>query len=80
MDSSLPGPTRGLSLLLYSQNNAWISKLTSLAYSETNPLLNSNGIRVTIHAPGTIPNVNDFGLDIKPGEATSISLQVGKNL
>ncbi len=78
MHTLLSGPDRGLSLLLYNQYNEYISKLTNLAYTSHNPLLSSNGVRVVIHAPGTIPNVNDLGTDVKSGEATSIALQVSR--
>ena len=37
---------------------------------------NTHGLRIVVHEPGTIPEVVDDGIDIKPGHSTSIALKM----
>ena len=76
--SSLAGPDYGLSLVLYSEALDLVLDTIHNEYGSMNPIGNTRGIRVVIHAPETFPNVKEEGTDISPGMSTSISLSISK--
>ena len=36
------------------------------------------GIRIVVHAPGTLPNINENGINILPGQSTSLRVAMNK--
>ena len=45
-------------------------------YDRFSNIGNTHGLRIVTHEPGTIPEVVDNGMDIKPGHSTSIGLKM----
>ncbi|XP_067675353.1 amiloride-sensitive sodium channel subunit gamma-like [Haliotis asinina] len=60
---SRTGPLFGLSLMLYADEEEYISSLGS-----------SVGFKVVVHSPNTMPFPEDDGFDISPGFATSVGV------
>ncbi|GFS20679.1 FMRFamide-gated Na+ channel [Elysia marginata] len=68
------GPENGLSLIIS------IEKFTPAhtvygVYNVDNNILHSAGVRVVVHAPGTMPSPVDHGFDIPPGYSSSVGLK-----
>lgn len=34
-----------------------------------------SGMRVVVHAPGTLPNINEDGTNVRPGQATELRIR-----
>ncbi len=66
----LVGPHNGLSLILRSEGNV------NFFYETMDKLQNVDSIKLAVHAPGTIPSMTNKGINLKPGESTSISLMM----
>ena len=56
----------GLELVLFlDQENYMLNKMTQ-----------SSGAKIVVHDPGLSPLLDEFAIDLQPGTATSIALQV----
>ncbi len=65
------GPEYGLSIILKAQQ---ITE-TDPVYEMFTNLGNTIGLHVSLHEPGTIPNIYDHSFTIEPGKTTSIGLK-----
>jgi hypothetical protein len=64
--TALTGNINGLSLELFvDQSNYMLKKLAKRA-----------GIRMVIHDPSAIPMADEFGMDLQPNTASSVSVQM----
>ena len=81
-DSILTGSRNGLSLIMYGESMGLLTRTVQWPYSTMNPGINSVGMRIVIHAPGTFPDIDADGIDIYPGMSTSVSLRmtISKNI
>ncbi len=64
------GVENGLSLILKEDEYSW-----DLYYADASNIQNTDGLRITIHEPHTIPNLFDNSLGLVPGYSTTVSLQ-----
>ncbi len=64
----LDGPNNGLTLILRSVPNV------NFMYERLDVMQNVDGIRLAIHAPGTVPFMTKKAVTIEAGKSTSISL------
>ena len=56
----------GIELVLFlDQENYMLNKMTQ-----------SSGAKIVVHDPGLSPLLDEFAIDLQPGTATSIALQV----
>ncbi len=69
-DDILIGPQSGLSLILRSEPNP------NYMYEPLSNMGNVDSIRVAIHSPGSVPFLMNKGVNLKPGQSTSISLMM----
>ncbi len=65
------GPQFGLSLILKGPERHQALKYYDV-YSNTG---NINGLRISIHEPGTLPNIQETGFEISAGVSTTIGLK-----
>ncbi len=81
-DSILTGSNNGLSLIMYGESMGLLTRTVQWPYSTLNPGMNSVGMRIVTHSPGTFPDIDADGIDIYPGMSTSISLTmtISKNI
>ncbi|KAH9494544.1 hypothetical protein Btru_042391 [Bulinus truncatus] len=68
------GPENGLSLIM-SVEKANPQPRYYGVYNFENNILHSAGIRVVVHAPGSMPSPVDHGIDIPPGYSSSVGLK-----
>ncbi|KAK0064091.1 FMRFamide-activated amiloride-sensitive sodium channel [Biomphalaria pfeifferi] len=68
------GPENGLSLIM-SVEKAYPMPRFYGVYNFDNNILHSAGIRVVVHAPGSMPSPVDHGIDIPPGYSSSVGLK-----
>ncbi len=64
------GPDNGLSLVLVSQDQTGNPFYDNISKTE-----NTKSFKLSIHEPGTDPDISDSGFDILPGISTSVALQ-----
>ncbi len=64
------GVENGLSLILKEDEFSWDGY-----YIDASNIQNTEGLRITIHEPHTIPNLFDNSLELVPGYSTTVSLQ-----
>ncbi len=64
----LSGPQNGLSIILVG------NRLPMTFYDHDNNIANVLGLRIAVHEEGTIPPILNNGIDIHPGQSTSIAL------
>ena len=63
---SLTGSTNGLEVELFLDQMSYMAGTLS----------EKAGVRLSAHHPRQVPMVDEFGMDVEPGTASSISLQV----
>ncbi|XP_059143117.1 FMRFamide-activated amiloride-sensitive sodium channel-like [Physella acuta] len=68
------GPENGLSLVISVEKDDPIPG-TYGVYNFENNIMHSAGIRVVVHAPGSMPSPVDHGFDIPPGYSSSVGLK-----
>ncbi|RUS76465.1 hypothetical protein EGW08_015779, partial [Elysia chlorotica] len=68
------GPENGLSLIISIEKFIPQFHVYGI-YNMDNNVLHSAGIRVVVHAPGTMPSPVDHGFDIPPGYSSSVGLK-----
>ncbi|CAL1527011.1 unnamed protein product [Lymnaea stagnalis] len=68
------GPDNGLSLIISLEKFDPMPG-TYGVYNFENNILHSAGVRVVIHAPGSMPSPVDHGIDIPPGYSSSVGLK-----
>ena len=68
------GPGYGLAMVFYLET--YNGTMDGHSLKTFSSIGNTVGVRVTIHAPGTIPLPYTHGFDIMPGHSTSIALNV----
>ncbi|CAH1782900.1 unnamed protein product [Owenia fusiformis] len=80
-DVSETGPDFGLRLVLFLNSYSPLNELTSrdnfkseLREFDSNYATLSDGIRMAIHAPGTMPDMDIEGIDLSPGKFITIGL------
>ena len=66
----LVGPNNGLSLVLRSEAN------NNFLYENLDKLQNVDSVRLAVHAPFTVPFMTNKGINLRPGESTSVSLMM----
>ena len=64
------GLENGLTMILKS------NMLGNFVYDPNSKSGNINGLRVVIHERDTYPSLMDLGIDVKPGQSTSIALKM----
>ncbi|XP_070542006.1 amiloride-sensitive sodium channel subunit gamma-like [Ptychodera flava] len=65
ISTNFAGPTHGLTLELFVEQDEYLDNLT-----------HSAGIRVAIHPPGQTPFPEDTGFDVEPGTLTSVGIRL----
>nr|7YVB_A Chain A, FMRFamide-gated Na+ channel [Aplysia californica]7YVB_B Chain B, FMRFamide-gated Na+ channel [Aplysia californica]7YVB_C Chain C, FMRFamide-gated Na+ channel [Aplysia californica]7YVC_A Chain A, FMRFamide-gated Na+ channel [Aplysia californica]7YVC_B Chain B, FMRFamide-gated Na+ channel [Aplysia californica]7YVC_C Chain C, FMRFamide-gated Na+ channel [Aplysia californica] len=68
------GPENGLSLIISIEKDEPLPG-TYGVYNFENNILHSAGVRVVVHAPGSMPSPVDHGFDIPPGYSSSVGLK-----
>ncbi|BFZ08248.1 hypothetical protein BsWGS_11287 [Bradybaena similaris] len=68
------GPENGLSLIFSVEKDDPLPG-TYGVYNFDNNILHSAGVRVVVHAPGSMPSPVDHGFDIPPGYSSSVGLK-----
>lgn len=68
------GPENGLSLIFSVEKDDPMPK-TYGVYNFDSNILHSAGVRVVVHAPGSMPSPVDHGFDIPPGYSSSVGLK-----
>ncbi len=68
--NTLIGPHNGLSLVLRSEANV------NFFYETMDKMQNVDSVKLAIHPPGTAPSMTNKGINLKPGESTTISLMM----
>ncbi|XP_059143116.1 FMRFamide-activated amiloride-sensitive sodium channel-like isoform X2 [Physella acuta] len=68
------GPENGLSMIISVEKDDPIPG-TYGVYNFENNIMHSAGIRVVVHAPGSMPSPVDHGFDIPPGYSSSVGLK-----
>ncbi|CAG5119243.1 unnamed protein product [Candidula unifasciata] len=68
------GPENGLSLIVSVEKDDPMLG-TYGVYNFDNNILHSAGVRVVVHAPGSMPSPVDHGFDIPPGYSSSVGLK-----
>ncbi|GFN84460.1 FMRFamide-gated na+ channel [Plakobranchus ocellatus] len=68
------GPENGLSLIISVEKFDPVPTVYGI-YNFENNILHSAGIRVVVHAPGSMPSPVDHGFDIPPGYSSSVGLK-----
>nr|AAK20896.1 FMRFamide-gated and pH-modulated sodium channel [Lymnaea stagnalis] len=68
------GPDNGLSLIISVEKDDPLPGTYGI-YNFENNILHSAGIRVVVHAPGSLPSPVDQGIDIPPGYSSSVGLK-----
>nr|Q25011.1 RecName: Full=FMRFamide-activated amiloride-sensitive sodium channel; AltName: Full=FANACH [Cornu aspersum]CAA63084.1 FMRFamide-activated amiloride-sensitive sodium channel [Cornu aspersum]prf//2202327A FMRFamide-gated Na channel [Cornu aspersum] len=68
------GPENGLSLIFSVEKDDPLPG-TYGVYNFDNNILHSAGVRVVVHAPGSMPSPVDHGIDIPPGYSSSVGLK-----
>lgn len=68
------GPENGLSLIISIEKFDPLPGVYGV-YNLENNILHSAGIRVVVHAPGSMPSPVDQGFDIPPGYSSSVGLK-----
>ena len=68
------GPENGLSLIISVEKDIAMRGTFGL-YNVENNVLHSSGVRVVVHAPGSMPSPVDHGFDVPPGYSSSVGLK-----
>ncbi|KAH9494543.1 hypothetical protein Btru_042390 [Bulinus truncatus] len=68
------GPENGLSLIISIEKDDPLPGTYGI-YNFDNNILHSAGVRVVVHAPGSMPSPVDHGIDIPPGYSSSVGLK-----
>ncbi|KAK0064092.1 FMRFamide-activated amiloride-sensitive sodium channel-like isoform X1 [Biomphalaria pfeifferi] len=68
------GPENGLSLIISVEKDDPLPGTYGI-YNFENNILHSAGVRLVVHAPGSMPSPVDHGIDIPPGYSSSVGLK-----